>query len=389
MNKIVFFNIPAWGHTNPTIEVVHELVNRGNIVYYYSFNIFKEKIENTGAKFISCDDFLPPLPDDFDKKSRYDFSSLIGMVTDVTISMEDKVYNELLEIDPDCIVTDSMCAWGKLYAKKFKIPMICSTSSFAFNEKTAKMMKPSIMEMLYSIGGIFKMNNYIRKLRDREFNINNVVELIQNDNNTETIVYTSRLFQPENESFGDRYSFVGPSIIDSNLDKKIRDRPIIYISMGTVLKDINFYNDCIEALKNSEYDVIISVGKDNKKYLNDVPNNITIEESVDQIEVLQKTDLFITHCGMNSVSESIYYKVPMILIPQTSEQGLVAYRTNELGGGLLLKKHNVDNIKESITKIFSNREYYINNLKIISNSFKEAGGAKKAADKIEDFIKKL
>ncbi|MGO5066829.1 hypothetical protein [Clostridium sp. LCP25S3_F8] len=36
MSKIVFFSIPAHGHTNPTIAVVDELVKRGNEVWYYS-----------------------------------------------------------------------------------------------------------------------------------------------------------------------------------------------------------------------------------------------------------------------------------------------------------------------------------------------------------------
>ena len=43
MSKIVFFCIPAYGHTNPTIEVVRELVKRGNQVHYYSFYEFRSK----------------------------------------------------------------------------------------------------------------------------------------------------------------------------------------------------------------------------------------------------------------------------------------------------------------------------------------------------------
>ena len=52
MSKIVFFCIPAHGHTNPTLGVVKELVNRGHEVWYYSYNTFKEKIEKAGAKYI-------------------------------------------------------------------------------------------------------------------------------------------------------------------------------------------------------------------------------------------------------------------------------------------------------------------------------------------------
>ena len=68
MSRIVFFNIPAYGHTNPTIEVVKELVRRGNVVRYYSFNSFREKIESAGAEFVSCDTYLPPLPADFEQR---------------------------------------------------------------------------------------------------------------------------------------------------------------------------------------------------------------------------------------------------------------------------------------------------------------------------------
>ena len=57
MSKIVFFCIPAHGHTNPTLGVVRELIERGHEVLYYSYNSFKEKIEGAGATFVSCDEF--------------------------------------------------------------------------------------------------------------------------------------------------------------------------------------------------------------------------------------------------------------------------------------------------------------------------------------------
>ena len=131
MGKIVFFCIPAYGHTNPTIEVVRELINRGNEVWYYSFNEFKGKIEDTGANFISCDDFLPSLPKNPDKVIGKDFNALIEMIVDTTASLDNKVCKELKEIKPDMIVSDSICFWGKLFAKKLNIKYVCSTTTFA------------------------------------------------------------------------------------------------------------------------------------------------------------------------------------------------------------------------------------------------------------------
>ena len=55
--KIVFFCIPAHGHTNPTLGVVRELTGRGHQVWYYSYLAFREQIEEAGAKFIACDEY--------------------------------------------------------------------------------------------------------------------------------------------------------------------------------------------------------------------------------------------------------------------------------------------------------------------------------------------
>ena len=49
MRRIVFFSIPAWGHTNPTVEVVRQLTAQGHQVRYYSFEPFREKLEAAGA----------------------------------------------------------------------------------------------------------------------------------------------------------------------------------------------------------------------------------------------------------------------------------------------------------------------------------------------------
>lgn len=55
-------------HIPPTIGVVAELTKRGHEVWYYSFNMFKEEIESAGAKFISCDEYLPKMKPEEEKK---------------------------------------------------------------------------------------------------------------------------------------------------------------------------------------------------------------------------------------------------------------------------------------------------------------------------------
>ena len=47
--KIAWFCIPAHGHTNPTLAFVKEMTGAGHEIYYFSFEEFKEKIENAGV----------------------------------------------------------------------------------------------------------------------------------------------------------------------------------------------------------------------------------------------------------------------------------------------------------------------------------------------------
>ncbi|KPI48600.1 glucosyltransferase [Clostridioides difficile] len=388
MSKIVFFSIPAYGHTNPTIEVVRELVDRGNEVLYYSFNEFKDKIEDTGAKFTSCDKYLPELRPEDEKKIGKDFSGLIEMIADTTISLDEKVCRELKVFNPDCIVSDSLSFWGKLFAQKLNIPYICSTTTFAFNKYTSKMMKQSFMEVVHMFFGMRCINKKIKLLQRKGYYIKNFVSMISNDNDTNTIVYTSKEFQPMSETFSSKYSFVGPSVSKLIVKPKEKKRKLIYISLGTINnKNVNFYENCIKAFKDCDVDIIMSVGRDTDiKSLGNIPNNFEVTNSVEQIAILQETDVFITHCGMNSVNESLYYGVPMVLFPQHSEQRMVANRVAYLGAGLMLKENRSKNIKDTVFKVMNDNGYKEEAIKL-SKSFYNAGGSNKAADVILQLIK--
>lgn len=68
MSRTAWFCIPAWGHTNPTVEVVRTLTARSHQVRYYSFTPFRETLEAAGAEVVCCDPFLPPPSKDLERK---------------------------------------------------------------------------------------------------------------------------------------------------------------------------------------------------------------------------------------------------------------------------------------------------------------------------------
>src|SRR5438067_10614640 len=110
--------------------------------------------------------------------------------------------------------------------------------------------------------------------------------------------------------------------------------------LGTdVTEQAKISRPCLEAFADSDRKVVLSVGKwTNIAALGSVPRNIIVKEFVPQLELLQRTALFVTHGGMNSVSEALYYGVPFVVIPQTADQNLAGRRIEQLGAGKTMPK---------------------------------------------------
>ncbi|MBP0979199.1 MAG: glucosyltransferase [Oscillospiraceae bacterium] len=385
MSKIVFFCIPAHGHINPTLGVVEELVSRGHQVWYYSYNVMREKIEKAGATFVSCDDC------NIDQKLNVKDSTRVGkdmffstkLLVDTTLALDDKVCKEMAELKPDCIVADSMALWGKAVALKLGIPFVSSTTTFAFNRHSAKIMKQGLGNLLKMIFAMIKTSKQVKKLKDKGYPVKNILDIIGNDNDIHTIVYTSPEFQPCSKTFSKKFVFVGPSIRPATEKIEKKSDKLIYISMGTVNNDMmSFYKTCISALANTDYQVIMSVG--NLVPIDEfgvLPENVSVFAHVDQIAVLQQADVFVSHCGMNSVSESLYFGVPLVMLPQTPEQCGVANQVFQLGVGIKPDKSDASSILYAINKIFANSKYKQNAIEL-SKGFNRCSGAKGAADKI-------
>ena len=386
MKRIAFFCIPAHGHTNPMLPVAAELVRRGNAVRFYSFDEFEKKIKAAGAEFQSCDSFLPRLTMQ-EEAGLKNVSATEMTIQDIriTLSMNDFLDKEFQSFQPDVVYTDSVCFWGKLNAWKHHVPMVVSTSTFAFNQMSSEYMKNSPKEMADIIFGLPRVSGELKKLEPYGYHVKSALSLVQSDNDTDSIVYTSQRFQPYAESFSDHYAFVGPSVFSNALPEKKKNRPLIYISLGTVINDRpDFYGKCIDALKNLNADAIISCGNAiNREKSGALPDNIQVYHYVDQLDVLAKADAFITHCGMNSVSESLYMAAPMVLYPQTGEQYAVARRVTEIGAGIMLKDDSSGGIRTAIQEILNNKTYG-NAAAKCSADFRACSGPAGAAEFIEN-----
>ena len=381
--KIAWFCIPAHGHTNPTLGIVRELTQAGHEVYYFSFEDFREKIEASGAVFIGCDgyDFEMEDKENADRVGK-DKVFATELLVSSTLALDEMTTQKIGEIKPDIVVSDSVAFWGKLAAMKHGIPYVSSTTTFAFNKYSSQYMNESPWDIARMLMAMPKINRQIKRLREKGYPVKGILDIVQNDNDTNTIVYTSKYFQPRSETFSDRYHFIGPSIRPvTETEEKTADRTV-YISMGTVNQDREFYHNCIHALGMTDWQVIISMGTNTEHY-QDLPDNIQIYKSVDQMAVLSIADAFITHCGMNSASEGLYFRVPLVLFPQTPEQGAVARRVEELGAGVRLGSISEEDIMQALKSVLFEPEYKENAVRI-SESFHSCGGAREAREFLEE-----
>ena len=384
--RIAWFCIPAHGHTNPTLAVVRELTCAGHKVYYFSFEMFREQIEQAGAVFIPCDgyDFAMEDKENADRVGK-DKVFATQLLVSSTLALDEMTSEKISEIKPDLIVSDSVAFWGKLAAMKHGIPYVSSTTTFAFNRYSAKYMKERPWEIAKMLFALPRINRQLNRLREKGYPVRSLLDIVQNDNATNTIVYTSRYFQPCAETFSDRYRFIGPSIRPVREPFVKTAEKTVFISMGTVNQNRAFYRNCIHALGATGWQVIISMGTNTERY-DSLPPNIQVYASVDQMAALSIADAFMTHCGMNSVSEGLYFQVPLVLFPQTPEQGAVAGRTEELGAGVRLQSISEEDILQALNAVLFQPSYRENAVRI-SNSFHACGGAAEARAFLEEIVK--
>lgn len=319
--KILFINVPWTGHVNPTLVLVHALVQNGYEVTYINSKEWKEKIEETGARF------KPYL--------NYPDGELSVAQKDTLCQMA--AYSAgLRELDKyEVLIYEAMFFLGETLARQCGKKSIRVFTTFAINDHVlGEYCSHSNTWFILYLKSIRK--NYTQRIaRNIEITEDDVyLELSRNKANR-SIVCTTRQFQIFEEEFGEDFCFSGPLLSNRITEKekesdKTGDQKIVYISMGSILQKDRLLRTCIKAFADSEYEVIVSLGGRKSKSFSHVPKNVHMYPYVNQVDVLKRTSLFITHGGMNSIQEALYFKVPMLVFPINNDQFVNADRVAKL-----------------------------------------------------------
>jgi MGT family glycosyltransferase len=378
VTKFAFFSFPAQGHMNPILPVVRELVDRGEEVVFSVTPEHEAKVRATGASF---------------RPYAVDATNLATVAN---------VFPQLVEIAlaerPDIIVYDAYFPLATVLPRAVRARAAAYRTTYAGNEHfnhardapKLDVSRPPPEHRLF-----LKMAKELRQVSAglglAPIDIAGMIGLSEELN----LIHMPREFHPAGETFDERYLFVGPSIghtpeADFPLDR-IAEGGALYISMGTIFNELpEFYRTCFEAFGGERFPVVLSCSERARSDLSRAsPSNFIVAAWAPQLEVLPRTSAFVTHGGMGSVMESLYYGVPMIVLPQMFEQAVTARRVAELGLGLALDAGAITAaaLRDAVARV-RDEPSFRESSRWMQRATRAAGGHERAASALAAFARR-
>ena len=400
MSKIIYLGAPAHGHLNPILPVARELVHRGAQFISYNTEEFRPQIERTGAVFRA----YPP--------TELTSQAMIESVKDGNLanssvlmlraaeSLIPLLLVELAREQPDLVIFDSLSVWGKMATTILNVRAAASITHFVFDLKSGRVTFGETLRMIrLGVSAVPQLlaarNRLIRRYGKAAFPPSNPLFPMRDKLN---LLFSARDLQPAMPLLDSTFRFVGPSIrprpatgdFSLNLPS---DRPLIYISLGTIHSaHLDFYHQCFAAFADHPAHFVLSAGNEvDLGALKPIPANFSVYNSVPQLEVLQQSTLFITHGGMNSIHEGLYYGVPLVVIPHQFEQLLNARNIEARCAAFVIdnyvrgKSITSLELRGAVDKVIETPSYQ-NAAGELQTMLQATGGYRQAADEIQAYM---
>jgi MGT family glycosyltransferase len=399
--------IPAHSDVQSALPVAEELIGGGGEVVFYLTEPFAPQVRRIGAQFRPLDPALD-LYEELSRGNPLTSMADVGKVVERLGPLVARLFVDGLRAVPgmvdavraeraDRIVYNTMCPWGLALARMLGLPAVTFSTTFV--------MKPgSNFERMFSAGSAESdpMAGTWQRLAETAEELHaahglpllSLGDMFAPDERLNLVPLT-RQFQPDADSLDGRYLFFGPSIKDRG---DAGDFPLdrlggrtLYASLGTAISRgrgaAGFARLCFDAFGGSEWQdwqVVLATGRGtDPESLGPAPPNFLLRAFVPQLEVLARAEVFVTHGGVNSVMESVWYGVPLVAIPHTIEQLMFAGRAAELGLGVRLEPGAVTAaaLREAVRTVAGDPGYR-ERMADASAQARAAGGYTRAAEAI-------
>jgi MGT family glycosyltransferase len=160
----------------------------------------------------------------------------------------------------------------------------------------------------------------------------------------------------------------------------------VYLSLGSLgSADVELMRKLIDELAEAPLRVIVSKGPQADQF--ELAANMTGAEFLPQTSILPHVDLVVTHGGNNTVTESLHFGKPMVVLPIFWDQHDNAQRIDETGFGTRLDtyRHDGDRLTGAIERLLGDDELG-KKLGALSADLQAQPGTERAADLVEQAL---
>jgi zeaxanthin glucosyltransferase len=414
MSHFGVFCPPVPGHVNPFCALGRTLVRRGHRVTVFHMEDLAPAIEEEGLSFVGLRDerFPPGALSDFTAK----LASLQGMNSlRFTIEGACRIARLILDHAPaavqtaavDALLVDQNEPAGGTVAEHLGLPFLSVCTSLPINRETA--IPPSFVGWKYGDSVFARLRNrFGYSLSDRfispiQETLNRyrkrwgLVPLKTPDDSFSRIGQIAQMpseFDFPRKALTSSFHYCGPWF--DNLGQpvafpyeKLDGRPLIYGSLGTLQqKDSRYFKSIAEACSGLDAQLILSLGRKGGPPPADMVGNPIVVNYAPQLELLSRAAATITHSGMNTTQQSLYFGVPLVAIPLAHDQPAIASRLARTGTGIVIPRNrfNTEILRSALRSVLRPANSYRQNARRMQDACQAAGGVERAADIAESIV---
>ncbi|MGH4027757.1 glycosyltransferase [Actinomycetota bacterium Odt1-20B] len=378
MSRFLFVVPPLVGHINPLVGVAAELTARGHRVAWAGLPRVVEELTPAETEVYAC-----AVPENVERPPELRGVAALQFLWQeffgpLARAMAPGVEAAAEEFRPDVVVADQQALAGALVAERLGLP--CATSATTSAEFSGALESmPKVEEWIGSLLGDLRAElGDARRTHDPRFSRDLV------------LAFTTRELAGEcrHES---PVQWVGPAIAerpapDFPWEWLDPGRALVLVSLGTANADTGarFLAECATAVRERAPRLQAVVADPGGVLDTGSDADVLIAHRVPQLPLLARASAVVCHAGHNTVAESLWHGVPLVVAPIRDDQPVVAAQVTGAGAGVRVRfgRAGRTQLGAALDAVLAEPAYGAA-ARRVRDSFRAAGGAAAAAAHLE------
>jgi zeaxanthin glucosyltransferase len=388
--KIGFLSIPLTGHLHPMTALGRKMQARGHDITFFGLPDAARIVRSAGLDFVPFGEEEYPVgttPAMYahlatlqgEDVVRYSFQEMHPLRTRITL---EQLPEKLLHSGVEALVIDTIHFFAELVPMKMGIPYAHIWNVLHIDSSGAT--PPCVVGWDYedtpvararNIEAVKKMSSVFQPIQHvaRSWAKNHGLQIDWDTPNATisklaVITQTPREFDFPDIPQAPTFHYAGPFHDDYGRERvtfpweRLTGEPLIYASMGTL---VNGLTDVFRIILKAATAIpgrqlVLSIGSNiQMDDIGPIPASAIVVSKAPQIELLKRSELCITHAGINTTLESLALGVPMVAIPVGFDQPGIAARIvyHGVGVSIPIASMNKEDLSRAIQNVLGNPSY--------------------------------